>query len=223
MLTVHIPLNISHQSVYLGTSELLLLYVSAVKSFDCGSIASRNDYGQITFRKWHPVCVEEYGYAAQGHALRRDGTGRLFFLQRRRRLAVAPVESAGDLDARPCHSRRRRNRRYARPVFLDPGRRHAAAIADSDRNSGGIDGAAGFRIVRKSEAGKQENLARLNGELSGLYEVIGGADATPTTQAVAVVAELQKALDSLLARWHELRSRDIPALNEQLKQANLTP
>jgi len=64
---------------------------------------------------------------------------------------------------------------------------------------------------------------RLNGELSGLYEVIEGADATPTTQAVVAVAELQKALDSLLARWQELRSHDVPRLNEQLKQSNLPP
>jgi hypothetical protein len=52
---------------------------------------------------------------------------------------------------------------------------------------------------------------------------IEGADTTPTTQAVAAVAEVQKALDSLLARWQELRSRDLPALNDQLKQSNLPP
>jgi hypothetical protein len=99
----------------------------------------------------------------------------------------------------------------------------AAALADLDRKSAALEGAGGFRKVRGSDAGVQENLVRLNGELSGLYEVIEGADAAPTTQAVAAVAELQKALDSLLARWQELRSRDIPALNEQLKQANLPP
>ena len=27
-------------------------------------VASRSDYGEITFRDWHPVGVEEYGYAA---------------------------------------------------------------------------------------------------------------------------------------------------------------
>jgi photosystem II stability/assembly factor-like uncharacterized protein len=27
-------------------------------------VASRSDYGEITFREWHPVGVEEYGYAA---------------------------------------------------------------------------------------------------------------------------------------------------------------
>jgi sortilin (neurotensin receptor 3) len=28
------------------------------------AVVSRSDYGQITFREWHPVGVEEYGYAA---------------------------------------------------------------------------------------------------------------------------------------------------------------
>ena len=27
-------------------------------------VASRSDYGEITFRDWHPVGVEEYGYVA---------------------------------------------------------------------------------------------------------------------------------------------------------------
>jgi hypothetical protein len=71
--------------------------------------------------------------------------------------------------------------------------------------------------------GEQENLVRLNGELSGLYEVIEGADAMPTTQAVAAVAELQKVLDGLLARWQDPQSHDVSALNEQLKEANLPP
>jgi hypothetical protein len=98
-----------------------------------------------------------------------------------------------------------------------------AALADLDRKLAALEGAGGFRNVRGSDAGEQETLVRLNGELSGLYEVIEGADTTPTTQAVAAVAELQKALDSPLARWQELRNRDIPTLNEQLKEANLPP
>ena len=41
-------------------------------------VASRGDDGQITFRDWHPVGVEEYGYVAPdplepGHHLRRQG------------------------------------------------------------------------------------------------------------------------------------------------------
>jgi hypothetical protein len=59
--------------------------------------------------------------------------------------------------------------------------------------------------------------------LRSVFELIEGADATPTTQAVAEVAELQKALYSLLARRKELQSRNLPALNEQLKQSSLPP
>ena len=45
------------------------------------------------------------------------------------------------------------------------------------------------------------------------------ADAAPTTQATATFAEVQRALDEQLAKWAEVRSKDIPALNQQLKQA----
>ncbi len=36
-----------------------------------------------------------------------------------------------------------------------------------------------------------------------------------------MVGELEKALDEQLAAWSQLKSKDIPALNEQLKKAGL--
>lgn len=72
-------------------------------------------------------------------------------------------------------------------------------------------------------AGAERNLMRLNGELAGLLELVEDADATPTTQAVTGAAELQRALAEQLGRWKELRSRDVAALNTQLRQANLPP
>jgi photosystem II stability/assembly factor-like uncharacterized protein len=39
------------------------LYGGQQESGSAG-VASRSDYGEITFREWHPVGVEEYGYAA---------------------------------------------------------------------------------------------------------------------------------------------------------------
>ena len=40
-----------------------------------------------------------------------------------------------------------------------------------------------------------------------VYEIIEGADAMPTTQAAAAVSDLQKTLDSLVAKWQALRSQ----------------
>ena len=53
--------------------------------------------------------------------------GGLRVVRRRRALAVAAAEHAGDVDPRPRHQGRRSGRRHARPVVLDPRRHHAAA------------------------------------------------------------------------------------------------
>jgi len=50
-------------------------------------------------------------------------------------------------------------------------------------------------------------LARLNGRLARAYGVIEGADATPTTQAVATVGSLERDLAALLSRWRRVRPR----------------
>ncbi len=42
-----------------------------------------------------------------------------------------------------------------------------------------------------------ENLTRLNGELNNLLDIIDSADATPTTQAIAAVDDVEKALANL--------------------------
>jgi hypothetical protein len=45
------------------------------------------------------------------------------------------------------------------------------------------------------------------------------ADAPPTTQQLSMFAELEKALDEQLAAWNQIKAKDIPFLNEQLKKA----
>jgi photosystem II stability/assembly factor-like uncharacterized protein len=65
-------------------------------------------------------------------------------------------------------------------------------------------------------------LARLNSGFSSLLAVVQSADAAPTTQAAAMLLELEKALDEQLARWQELQTQDVPALNKALKQAGLS-
>jgi hypothetical protein len=40
---------------------------------------------------------------------------------------------------------------------------------------------------------------------------------------VAAYDELQKSLNNLLARWNEIKSKDVNDLNEKLRQANLPP
>ncbi|HYX42038.1 MAG TPA: hypothetical protein VE821_10095, partial [Pyrinomonadaceae bacterium] len=72
-------------------------------------------------------------------------------------------------------------------------------------------------------ANNQPNLTRLNAAFGTLLDALQEADATPTTQAVAAADEYQRALAGLLQRWRDLKTKDVPALNEQLRAANLPP
>ena len=56
-----------------------------------------------------------------------------------------------------------------------------------------------------------------------MLELLQAADATPTTPAVTASEELQRNLKNLLGRWNELKSKDIKAINQQLRVANLPP
>jgi hypothetical protein len=51
--------------------------------------------------------------------------------------------------------------------------------------------------------------------------VLQGADATPTTQAAAACEETQKVLRDLQVRWSEVTEKEVKALNERLRQADL--
>ncbi len=64
-------------------------------------------------------------------------------------------------------------------------------------------------------------MSRLNLELGELPRVVDSADARPTTQAVAAYGELQRAVRTPLARWNEMRTRDVSALDERLKKVGL--
>jgi photosystem II stability/assembly factor-like uncharacterized protein len=66
------------------------------------------------------------------------------------------------------------------------------------RRGGGGGGARG---------GAVESLPALNGAASGLFEVIEGADASPTPQAAAAVRELSETAARQLARWEQLRPK----------------
>jgi len=68
-----------------------------------------------------------------------------------------------------------------------------------------------------------QGLSRLNARFGTLLEVVEGADAAPTGQAVEAFAQARAALGAKLQRWQELRGRDAEAVNEKLRAANLPP
>ncbi len=52
-----------------------------------------------------------------------------------------------------------------------------------------------------------------------LFNEIEGADAAPTAAVKAAVADLDTKVGSMMDAWHKLLESDLPALNQQLKQA----
>jgi len=70
---------------------------------------------------------------------------------------------------------------------------------------------------------EKENLSTLNQHYHGLLRAADSCDCGPTTQALALRKELDSARLDLLARWKEIQSRDLPALNQQLEKVGLAP
>jgi hypothetical protein len=89
----------------------------------------------------------------------------------------------------------------------------AAAIGGEGRGDAG-GGPGGPVDVRNP------NLTRLNGGFSSLLDDLQNADLAPTQPMVTASTEMQKALTKLLADWETFKTKDIPAINEQLRAAN---
>jgi photosystem II stability/assembly factor-like uncharacterized protein len=93
-----------------------------------------------------------------------------------------------------------------------------SAIAALDQKAAGIEGAAGGAGPR---GGGGSGLARLASDFLSVMNLVEGADATPTTQAVAASEALQKSLTEALSGWGEIKNKDVKSINEQLRQAGL--
>src|SRR5947207_11702265 len=52
-----------------------------------------------------------------------------------------------------------------------------------------------------------------------LFNDIQGADAAPTAAVKAAIADLERKVGPMMEAWHKLLESDLPALNQQLKQA----
>jgi hypothetical protein len=59
--------------------------------------------------------------------------------------------------------------------------------------------------------------------LSGLMNAMQAADVAPTRNTVNAVTAARANAAGVMARWHALRSTDLPALNLRLKGAGLAP
>jgi photosystem II stability/assembly factor-like uncharacterized protein len=94
-----------------------------------------------------------------------------------------------------------------------------ASITEVDKKAAEIEGGSGGYGAQYLSSPAGRSLSRLNSGLTSLLAAVDSADAAPTAQATATFADVQQALDEQMARWADLRDKDIPALNQQLKQA----
>jgi len=93
-----------------------------------------------------------------------------------------------------------------------------AAVKALDQKLQALAGGA----TRRPGAGTEPpTLGGLKTKFLTLFGVFQEADVAPSTQSAAAVTDLQKQLPPLMDRWNALKSQDIPALNQQLKGADL--
>ena len=93
------------------------------------------------------------------------------------------------------------------------------SLAQFDSKLLTLEGAGGGGPGRP--ASDAPTLTRLNADWGTLLDVLQEPDAAPTTQAVAAAAELQARHNKALAAWADLKTKDLGALNEQLRRAGL--
>src|SRR5256885_11963624 len=62
---------------------------------------------------------------------------------------------------------------------------------------------------------------KLNSKLGYLQNAVDSADAPPTEGEIGVYAELDLQLESQLAKWRDVLSKDVPALNEAMQKNNV--
>src|SRR5208282_1302336 len=93
------------------------------------------------------------------------------------------------------------------------------AVADLEAKAAPIEGQSGGYGARYMSTPAGRSLSRLNSGFNALVSALDTADAAPTAQQIAMFGELTKALDEQLSAWNELKSKDIPELNQQLRKA----
>jgi len=93
-------------------------------------------------------------------------------------------------------------------------------LAAFDKKAASLEGGGGGGFGPRGGGG-QDTLAGISGSFSSLMGLLQGADAAPTSQAAAAVADARKAFANLIARWNGLKTQDLTNLNAQLKAANL--
>ena len=93
----------------------------------------------------------------------------------------------------------------------------ADAVSAFEKKLTAILGAGGFG----APPSPSPTLARASGNVAALYGELDRADAAPTAAQLAAMDATEKDFSAVLKQWTDLKSTDLPALNRQLKSANV--
>jgi len=80
-------------------------------------------------------------------------------------------------------------------------------------------GAIEDELIQVNSKASEDELnypTKMNSWLGYLQGAVDSADAQPTEGELGVFAELNQKLDVQLAKWHDVLSTDVPALNEAM-------
>jgi hypothetical protein len=109
-----------------------------------------------------------------------------------------------------------------KPLAEQAGRGSTAdAITSLDGRLAALESGAKESAESVPDAVAEPSLERLNRQLVSLLDVVESADARPTNQAVAALAELRASLDRLLDQWKEIQNTQVPVLSRKLRAARL--
>ena len=95
-------------------------------------------------------------------------------------------------------------------------------VEEFDKKLAELEGTTGGYGTQFLSTPAGRSLARLNTGLKSVLDIVDSADAAPTTQAVAMFADVKKALGEQLDRWDEMKKHDLSELNQELKKAGLS-
>jgi photosystem II stability/assembly factor-like uncharacterized protein len=97
----------------------------------------------------------------------------------------------------------------------------AGAGGRGGRGGGAAAGGGGGRGRGGAAGDASPTFTQVSGELSALYGLVDSADVAPTAAQAAQLTRLDAIYTKLMAQWTEIKTKDVPALNEQLKKAGL--
>jgi photosystem II stability/assembly factor-like uncharacterized protein len=103
---------------------------------------------------------------------------------------------------------------------------NAKAVIEQSKELRKKIGAVEDELIQVNSKASEDELnypTKMNSWLGYLQGAVDSADTAPTEGELAVFAELNQKLDAQLAKWHELLSTDVPAINTAMQKNGIVP